>query len=205
MLCWKSYNGKILLNFNTEVLLGNKFVIFEANIREKVLLDRWQQWSIKCPPPTHPFQHVILNIWESTKCQESKRPQTSYNAVGSRGTNEELRLPSVQVLGNLYRTLSSFAGFLEEYLFNVWSLCLKLSGWNYTPCKRSARCCKLETNTRKVTCKRDSCCLCAPGCQSPPLKGSTLLCQTALHSQLSITCQLAEPALAPSSRALKEC
>lgn len=56
----------------------------------------------------------------------------------------------------------------------------------------------------KDTCKRDSCWLCAPDCQSPPLKGSTLLYQTALHYQLSIICQLAEPALVPLSRALKE-
>lgn len=58
----------------------------------------------------------------------------------------------------------------------------------------------------KVICNRDSCWLCALDSQSPPLKRQHihLVYQTPLHSQFSIICPLAEPALAPLSRALKE-
>lgn len=75
------------------------------------------------------------------------------------------------------------------------------------PCKRGARRCKLETTHEKVTFKRDSCWPCALDCQSPLLKRQHThldVYQTPLHSQFSNICQLAEPALAPLSRALKE-
>lgn len=63
----------------------------------------------------------------------------------------------------------------------------------------------LETTTCKAHLQeRDSCWLCAPDCQSPPLKGSTLVYQTPLHSQFSIICQLAEPALCSIVQGIEE-
>lgn len=66
-------------------------------------------------------------------------------------------------------------------LFNVWSPCPKLSGWNHTPCKRGASRCKhmQRSLTREIPVGS------VLHTQSPPLRGSTFILSIKHHCSLS--------------------
>ena len=76
----------------------------------------------------------------------------SHNAVDTRGIKEHLEHPNVQALASLYRTLSSFADFLGEYLFIEAEVRNFLSGWNYIPYERCQQSSWRQT-LAKVSCK----------------------------------------------------